>query len=204
MLYLIPDAGYKLPIPATNWVCSYSNSVYLPSTELTYHTIIPDTNCQVSVTRYTGNKPGIPTRCWTRVSTTGASDQTAHRKGDDDTETSHDLLQVILRKKEEKKRKHGLPSHKNIDLIRLLTNNWFRKKFKIVVRTTIIKTPPPPHTHTHTHTKQQQQQQQTNKPKKQKQKTISLYKQNISCSLFLFLSFSFFYLLSGDWGVGGG
>ena len=153
MLYLIPAAGYKLPIPATNWICSYSNSVYLPSTELTYHTIIPDTNwVYLSDTRYTGNKPGIPTRYWTRVSTVGANDQTTHRKGDDDTKTSHDLLQVILRKKEEeKKRKRRLPSHKNIALIHLLTINWFRKKFKIVVLTTIIKTPPHTHTHTDTH-----------------------------------------------------
>ena len=131
LLYLIPDAGYKLAIPATNWVCSYSNSVYLPSTELTYHTIILDTSwVYLSDTRYTGNQPGIPTP----ASTVGASDQTTHRKGDDDTETSHDLLQVILkRKEEEKKRKCRLPSHKNIALIHLLTTNWFRKKFKIVV-----------------------------------------------------------------------
>ena len=88
----------------------------------------------MSDTRYTANKPGIPTRYWTPVSTIGASDQTTHRKGDDDTETSHDFLQVILKKKEEeKKRKLRLPSHKNISLIYLLTANWFRKKFKIVV-----------------------------------------------------------------------
>ena len=130
LLYLIPAAGYKLPIPATNWVCSYSNSVYLPPAELTYHTIISATIwVYLSDTRYTGNQPGIPTP----ASTVGAIDQTTHRKGDDDTETSHDLLQVILRKKEEKKRKHRLPSHKNIALIHLLTTNWFRKKFKIVV-----------------------------------------------------------------------
>ena len=120
--------------------------MYLPSAKLTYHTIIPDTNwVYLSDTRYTGNKPGIPTTCWTRVSTTGASDQTAHRKGDDDTETSHDLLQVILKKKEYHRTIH-------VALIHLLTTNWFRKKFKIVVLTTIIKTPPPPPTHTHTHT----------------------------------------------------
>ena len=160
MLYLIPVAGYKLPIPATNWVCSYSNSVYLPSTELTYHTIILDTSwVYLSDTRYTGKKLGIPTRCWTRVSSTGASDQTTHRKGDDDTETSHDLLQLILRKKEEYHRTH------NFALIHLLKTKWFHMKFEIVVVTIIT---PPPSTHTTT-TKvttkdyQQHQTQQKNK-----------------------------------------
>ena len=139
MLYLPPAVEYKLAIPATNWVCSYSNSVYLPSTELTYHTIIPDTIwVYLSDTQYTGNKPGIPTTCWTRVSTTGTSDQTAHRKGDDDRETSHDLLQIILKKKEEYHRTE------NVVLIHLLTTNWFHKKCEIVV----LLSPPPLHIHT--------------------------------------------------------
>jgi len=177
LLYLIPVAGYKLPIPATNWVCSYSNSVYLPSTELTYHTIILDTSwVYLSDTRYTGKKMGIPTRCWTRVSTTGASDQTTHRKGDDDTETSHDLLQLILRKKEEYHRTH------NFALIHLLTTKWFHKKFEIVVVTII--TPPPPHT-------QQQQlksQQKTTNNIRHNRKTDSV---DIS-KTFRVLSFFFF------------
>ena len=61
-----------------------------------------------------GQAHGIPTRYWTHVSNTEASDQTTRRKGDDDTETNHDLFQVILKKKEEeiKKGNVGTIAHK--------------------------------------------------------------------------------------------
>ena len=52
-----------------------SISVYLSLTEYTYHTVISATNwVYLSDTRYTGNQPGIPTRCLNRVSTIGAGD----------------------------------------------------------------------------------------------------------------------------------
>ena len=169
--------------------------MYLPPTDLTYHMMIPDINwVYLSDTRYTGNKSGIPTRYWTRVSTIGASDQTTHRKGDDDTETSHDLLQVILKKKEEEKKTYRrLPSHKNIALIHLLTTTWFRKKFKIGVRITVIETPPPPHAPYHTQQQQQlKSQQKTANNIRHNSKTNSVYisKTFLVLSFFLFL-FSF-------------
>ena len=170
----------RLYQPPTGYTCqTYGiqamNQVYLPDAGTGCYQ--PPSLYPADI-RYTGNEPGIPTRCWNRLSKIDAGDHgTTHRKGDDDTETSHDRLQVIWRRRkhqqqqQQQQQQRRLPPHKHIASIHLLTTSWFDKKeFKIGVLANIINnnSNTPQNNNNNKQTNKKEKQKRTNKQTKKR------------------------------------